>query len=96
MLLSVAELLPRWHGADHAASRRRKRTSQAVGLWFAAAAVGNARRVPSVSVGPLAESPLLRAAGPGIAGAAVALCIRLSPLERLINASRTNPEGGRR
>lgn len=98
ILLSVAELLLGPFGLslvtqiappDH--------TGQAVGLWFAAAAVGN---IAAGGLGLLwghwpnhRYFALLALAS---LGAAVVLLTRLSLLERLINASRTKPEGGRR
>ena len=98
VLLSVAELLLSPLGMALITSiAPPNRTGQAVGLWFAAAAVGN------VAAGGLG---LLWGHWPNhryfallaltSLGAAVALFTRLSPLERLINASRTNPQGGRR
>jgi POT family proton-dependent oligopeptide transporter len=98
LLLSVAELLLGPFGMSLVTQTAPpNRTGQAVGLWFAAAAVGN---VAAGGLGLLwgrwpnhRYFALLALAS---LGAAVVLLTRLSSLERLINASRTNPEGGRR
>ena len=98
VLLSVAELLLSPLGmALITRIAPPKRTSQAVGLWFAAAAVGNASAgAIGLLWGHWPNHRYFALLALASLGAAVALCIRLSPLERLINASRTNPEGGRR
>jgi len=73
------------------------RTDQAVGLWFTAAAVGNlAAGGLGLLWGRWPNHRYFALLAVASLGAAVALFTRLSPLERLINASRTNPEGGRR
>ena len=88
-LLSAAELLlvTTGHVADHGICTAPQATSQAVGLWFAAAAVGNAFGRGHRFAGDLAESPLRCTAGGRVArGRAVRLHVSHSA-----DAQRTNP-----
>lgn len=97
-LLSIAELLLGPFGMSLVTQLAPpNRTGQAIGLWFAMAGVGN------VAAGGLG---LLWGRWPNhryfamlalvSLFAALALLYRLSPLERLLNASRGDAEGGRR
>jgi len=98
VLLSVAELLLGPFGLSLVTQiAPSNRTGQAGGLWFAAAAVGNlAAGGLGLLWGHWPNHRYFALLALASLGAAVALFTRLSPLERLINASRTNPEGGRR
>lgn len=98
LLLSIAELLLGPLGmALLTQLAPRQRTAQAVGLWFAAAAVGNvAAGALGLQWGRWPNYRYFALLALVSLVAALVLFIRLSPLERLIKASRRDAQGGRR
>ena len=72
------------------------KASQAIGLWFAAAAVGNALAgVIGLLWGRWPNHRYFALLALMSLAAALVLFIRLSPLERLLKASRRDAQGGR-